>query len=145
MSILDLFGEEQPKPRKRDEHLLVIDDEEDVRESIRKLFAREGYQVTTAESGAAALEQAKSRSFDLVLTDLRMPGMSGVETLMGLKRLHPRMPVIVVTGYASHETTDRCLREGAYGYVMKPFELDHLLRLVDEAIVASRATPPGAS
>lgn len=145
MSILDLFGEEEPKPRRRDEHLLVVDDEQDVRESLMKLLTMEGYQVTTAESGAVALEQAKSRSFDLALTDLRMPGMSGVETLMGLKQLHPRMPVIVVTGYASREMTDRCMREGAYGYVMKPFELNHLLRLIEEAILASKAAPPSTS
>lgn len=145
MSILDLLGDEVPELQKRDEHLLVVDDEEDVREGIKWLLTMEGYQVTTASSGAAAIEQGKARCFDLALTDLRMPGMSGVETLIGLKQLHPRMPVIVVTGYASSETTAHCMREGAYGYVMKPFDVNHLLRLIGEAILASKAAPPGTS
>jgi two-component system response regulator PilR (NtrC family) len=139
MNILDLSGEDVPETQKRNEHILVVDDEADVREGLRQLLSMEGYEVTTAESGAVALERAKPRRFDLVLTDLRMPGMSGVETLMGLKQLHPSMPVVVVTGYASNETTARCTREGAFGYVLKPFDLNHLLRVIQEAIVAGKA------
>ena len=60
--------------------------------------------------------------------------MDGVQTLMGLKRIHPGMPVVVVTAYASDETAARCKREGAYGYVMKPFDLDELLRVIEEAV-----------
>lgn len=134
MSSLDFWEEEEPKTPKRDEHILVVDDEKDVREGLASLLVMEGYEVTTAENGAAAIERAKLRRFDLILTDLRMPGMSGVETLTGLKQLHPDVPVLVVTGYASDETAERCMREGAYGYVMKPFDLDQLLRLIPEAI-----------
>ncbi|HYH98186.1 response regulator [Hyalangium sp.] len=145
MSILDLFEEEDTTARRRGEHILVVDDERDVREGLGRLLSLEGYEVTTAENGLVALERAKSRRFDLVLTDLRMPLMGGVETLMGLKQLHPGMPVIVVTAYASDETATRCMGEGAYGYVMKPFELDHLLRVIREAVPTGKAALQEAS
>lgn len=131
---MDLFEDEEPMVKKRGEHILVVDDERDVREGLGKLLEMEGYDVTTAENGLVALERARTRRFDLVLTDLRMPGLDGVETLMGLKQLHPTMPVIIVTAYASGETADRCKREGAYGYVLKPFDLDELLRTIEEAV-----------
>lgn len=134
MSILDFFEEEDATVKRRGEHILVVDDERDVREGLGRLLFLEGYDVTMAENGLVALERAKSRRFDLVLTDLRMPLMGGVETLIGMKELHPDMPVIVVTGFSPDETTTRCIREGAYGYVMKPFELDHLLRVIREAV-----------
>jgi len=134
MNAMDLFEDEDSTVKKRGEHILVVDDEPDVREGLGKLLEMEGYDVTTAENGLVAIERAKVRRFDLVITDLRMPGLGGVETLKGLKQLHPGMPVIVVTAYASDETTARCKREGAYGYVMKPFDLDKLLRVIEEAV-----------
>jgi CheY-like chemotaxis protein len=143
MNITDLFGDEDTAVKKRGEHILVVDDEEDVREGLGRLLEMEGYDVTTAENGLVALERAKEQRFDLVLTDLRMPGLGGVETLIGLKQLHPEMPVIMVTAYASAETVDRCKHEGAYGYVMKPFDLKHLLRVIEEAVPTGK--PPLAS
>jgi DNA-binding NtrC family response regulator len=145
MSILEFFEEEDTTVRRRGEHILVVDDERDVREGLGRLLSLEGYDVTTAENGLVALERARCRRFDLVLTDLRMPLMGGVETLMGMKQLHPDMPVVVVTGFASDETATRCIREGAYGYVMKPFELDHLLRVIREAVPTGRVALQGAS
>jgi DNA-binding NtrC family response regulator len=139
MSVADFFGEEELGVKKRGEHILVVDDERDVREGLGRLLEMEGYDVTIAENGLVAIDRAKERCFDLVITDLRMPGLGGVETLKGLKQLHPRMPVIVVTAYASDETAARCIREGAYGYVMKPFELDHLLRVIEEAVPTGKA------
>lgn len=138
MNVTDLFEDEGPVIKKRGEHILVVDDEHDVREGLGKLLEMEGYDVTTAENGLVAVERAKLQRFDLVLTDLRMPGMDGVETLMELKRLHPGMPVIVVTAYASDETAARCEHEGAYGYVMKPFDLDELLQVIEEAVPTGR-------
>jgi DNA-binding NtrC family response regulator len=122
------------------EHVLVIDDEEDIRESLAEILSLEGYEVTTAESGATAIERAKLARFSLVITDLKMPGMDGIEVLVRLKQLHPGLPVIVATGYASDETASRCRREGAYDYIRKPFDLDDLLRLITQALQASRGT-----
>lgn len=140
MNILDLWDEEDAKAPKRDEHILVVDDEPDVREGLANLLSMEGYTVTTAENGAVALERAKSHEFDLVLTDLRMPGISGVETLVGLKKLHPDLKVIVLTGFASDATVGDCMLKGAYGCVLKPFNLDELLSQIEKAI--SEGRPP---
>jgi DNA-binding NtrC family response regulator len=135
MSDLDLFGEEEEVRRKKKSgRILVVDDEHDVRESIKRFLTYEGYEVTTAESGAVAVERASAEPFDVVLTDLRMPGMSGLETLIALKRQQPDLPVILVTGYASAETVSQCMREGAFDYVNKPFELPDMLRLIQAAI-----------
>jgi CheY-like chemotaxis protein len=138
MSDLELFDEEEESPRKKIGRILVVDDEEDVREGVKRFLMYEGYEVTTAESGAVALERAGAQAFDVVLTDLRMPGMSGLETLIALKRLRPELPVIVVTGYASAETVSACKREGAFDYVTKPFELPDMLRLIEAAIDAHK-------
>lgn len=136
---VDFFEDEEPVVKKRGEHLLVVDDERDVREGLGKLLELAGYDITTAENGLVAIERAKTRRFDLVLTDLRMPGLDGVGTLMGLKQLHPSMPVIIVTAYASNETAARCKSEGAYGYVLKPFDLVELLRVIEEAVPTGKA------
>jgi DNA-binding NtrC family response regulator len=138
MNVTDLFEDEEPVVKKRGEHILVVDDERDVREGLGKLLELEGYDVTTAENGQVAIERAKTQRFDLVLTDLRMPGLDGVQTLTGLKQIHPGMPVIIVTAYVSDETAARCEREGAYGYVMKPFDLDELLRIIEEAVPSGK-------
>jgi DNA-binding NtrC family response regulator len=125
-------------------HILVVDDEEDIREALGMILSMEGYDVSTASCGDAAVTQAEEVHFDLVITDLKMPGMDGVETLMTLRRRHPGLQVIVATGYASSETARRCLSEGAHDYITKPFDMDDLLRLVQQAIAAGRAHLGGA-
>lgn len=142
MNVLDFWEDEAPITRKRHEHILVVDDEFDVRQGLAKLLEFEGYQVSTAENGTVALERAKTAEFDLVLTDLRMPGLSGVETLIGLKKLHPGLQVIVVTGFASDATAANCLREGAFDIVTKPFDLNQLLSLIEKAIEAQKQPAP---
>ncbi|WP_224240535.1 response regulator [Hyalangium gracile] len=144
MNTMDFWDDEAPVPLKHHERILLVDDEFDVREGLAKLLRMEGYVVTTAENGMVALERAKTQEFDLALTDLRMPGLSGVEVLIGLKKLHPKLPVIVVTGFASDATRANCLREGAYGFVAKPFDLDQLLSFIEKAIEVEKPThPPG--
>lgn len=142
MNVLDFWEDEAPITRKRHEHILVVDDEFDVRQGLAKLLEFEGYQVSTAENGTVALERAKTAEFDLVLTDLRMPGLSGVETLIGLKKLHPGLQVIVVTGFASDATAANCLREGAFDIVTKPFDLNQLLALIEKAVEAQKQPAP---
>ncbi|WP_437291669.1 response regulator [Sorangium sp. So ce406] len=112
----------------------MIDDEPAIRDTLDTFLSFEGYEVATAESGEAAVEHAKGEQFDLVITDLRMPGMGGDETLTALKRLHPNLPVIVVTAYASDEAAARCSKEGAFWIVRKPVDLDDLLCLVKSAV-----------
>ncbi|WP_437315000.1 response regulator [Sorangium sp. So ce385] len=119
--------------------VLVIDDEEDIRDTLDVFLSSEGYVVATAESGEAAVQQAQREPFDLAITDLRMPGMGGDETVAALKRLNPYLPIIVVTGYASDESVGRCSKAGAFRIVSKPVELDALLLLVQAALGRARA------
>ena len=97
--------------------LLVIDDEEDIREMLEFVLSREGFVVVTVDGGLAAVELVQKRRFDVAITDMKMPGMDGLETLAALKKLDPAIEVIVVTGYASEQTAAECVRRGAYGYL----------------------------
>ncbi|WP_224368505.1 response regulator [Hyalangium versicolor] len=142
MNVVNFWDEETTMTRKHGERILVVDDEFDVREGLAKLLAMEGYDVATAENGTRALERARAAEFDLVLTDLRMPGMSGVETLVELKKLQPDVMVIVVTGFASDATAANCVREGAYDVVHKPFDLNQLLSLIEKALDTGKGARP---
>jgi DNA-binding NtrC family response regulator len=121
--------------------LLVIDDEEDIREMLSFVLSRDGFAVTLADSGQAAIDLVQGgRSFDVAITDMKMPGMDGMETLAALKKVDPTIEVIVVTGYASEQTAAECIKLGAYGYLRKPFELDDLRALIDRALARRAGT-----
>ena len=115
--------------------VLVIDDEPELLASIRKILNRAGISVKTAsnaEEGLLALSGVEPPS--LVLTDLRMPGLGGLDVLRAVRQKHPDIPVIVVTAYASLETAIAAIREGAYDYLPKPFGPDQLLVVVERAL-----------
>ncbi len=111
--------------------VLVIDDEEVVRSLLAESLAADGFEVETAESGRAALEALRRRRFDLAITDLKMPGMDGIQTLRALKEADREIQVVVMTGYASLDTAVGALKGGACDYIEKPFrplELGGVLR-----------------
>lgn len=103
-----------------DAYILLVDDEDAIRYSISKTLQRVGYQVHTAASGDEALEMMDRQDYDIVLTDIRMPGLSGVELLAKIKERAPDVVVILLTGYASLETAIESLRLGAHDYLVKP-------------------------
>lgn len=103
-----------------DAYVLVVDDEGAIRYSISKTLQRVGYQVHTAASGEEALEMMRRQEYDVVLTDIRMPGLSGVDLLARIKEEAPDAVVILLTGYASLETAIESLRLGAHDYLVKP-------------------------
>ncbi|MCB9899511.1 MAG: sigma-54-dependent Fis family transcriptional regulator [Planctomycetes bacterium] len=113
--------------------ILVIDDELIVRESLGAWLADDGYRVETAESGAAALRLASSTRYDVAFIDIQMPKMDGLELQKRLLAANPSMTTIVMTAYASVDTAVRALKEGAYDYIVKPFDPDELLHLVERA------------
>lgn len=114
--------------------LLIVDDDIVVRDSLGKWFESEDFDVTISPGAAPALEILSHDRFDLALVDIRMPGVDGIELQAKLKDVDPRMPVVIMTGYASVETAVRALKNGAYDYITKPFDPDELVHLVSNAI-----------
>jgi two-component system response regulator PilR (NtrC family) len=117
-------------------HVLVVDDEEDIRDVLDFELSRRGFAVTTAESGEQAIAFALARRFQVAITDLKMPGLDGLETLRALKEIDPALPVVVATGFASQETNVECAERGAFGCLWKPFELHELVTMVRAALAA---------
>ncbi|MBX2990200.1 MAG: sigma-54-dependent Fis family transcriptional regulator [Bacteroidetes bacterium] len=109
------------------ESILIVDDEEIIRESLSFVLKKEGYSVQEAENGKVALEYIKERAFDLVITDIEMPEMKGIELMENISRLSPETMVVVITAYGSIESAIAALRRGAIDYVLKPVEFDELL------------------
>ena len=117
--------------------VLVVDDEPGIREMLSFELTQEGFEVETAESGMAAVAALRRRKFDLALTDLKMPGMDGTDTVEALRAVDPDIEVIVGTGYASVETAVACMKRGAYDYINKPYDLVELKMLLERALQKS--------
>ncbi len=115
-------------------HILVVDDEGAIRYSISKTLQRVGYQVSAAASGEEALDMMNEQTFDVVLTDIRMPGLSGVELLSRIKDRAPDAIVILMTGYASLSTAVEALRLGAHDYLIKPSSSQDLRQSVQRGL-----------
>jgi DNA-binding NtrC family response regulator len=116
------------------ERILVVEDEEGMREFLNILLAKEGYDVTTCECGADAIEKFKEQNFHLVVTDIKMPGIDGIEVLTRIKEVEPTVPVIIMTGYASMETAIEAVNKGAYSYLRKQTSNDEIKQIVKKAI-----------
>jgi DNA-binding NtrC family response regulator len=119
--------------------LLVVDDDPGSSGLLREVFVQEGYDVSVAQSGAEALKQAAERPFDVVLSDVQMPDIDGIEVLRRLRGVAPDSTVILVTAYSTIEMAIRALNEGAFDYVRKPFKLDEVRRVVERAMERRRA------
>lgn len=113
--------------------VLIVDDEQDFLETIVKRLKRRKIQATGVGSGKQALEILQHQHFDVVILDVRMPGMDGLETLKELKRTMPLMEVIMLTGHASVESGMQGMQLGAFDYVMKPADIDDLIEKVRQA------------
>jgi excisionase family DNA binding protein len=126
--------------------VLVVDDERPVREMLAKTLSRGKYAVEMAESGTEALEHIREGEIDLVITDLRMPGMDGLALMRAARRYDPNLPVIVVTGYSSEASAIEAINIGVSGYLTKPFRVDRILRSVARALgQPTRASQPRAA
>lgn len=120
--------------RRTPSRILVVDDEENVRITTAAILEQEGYEVDTASDGHEALSKVKTGSFDLVLTDLRMEGLDGNALLQELCTKHPNVVTVVLTGYASIESSIDALRCGVYDYLIKPCVVDDLKLTVQRAL-----------
>ena len=113
--------------------ILVCDDEEGIRESF-KLILGDLYDLRFSHNGIEAIEMLKSFSPDLMLLDIKMPKLHGMEILKQIKKAKPSLPVVIVTGYQSVEMAQEALKNGASDYIPKPFESKHILKVVGQTI-----------
>jgi nitrogen regulation protein NR(I) len=119
-------------------HILIVDDDPQLRQSFEKLLYAEGHRVRTAATGENALEMVRSEVPDLVIMDVRLPGMSGLETFRALHETEPKLPVIIMTAYGTTETAIEATKLGAFEYVLKPFDIPDILALIAQALDAGR-------
>ncbi len=116
----------------------IIDDEPIIYEVLQDILTSEGYEVEISANGQEALDKHSSLHVDLILLDLLMPGMDGIEVLKRLKKIDPQVVVIIITAYASIESAIAAMKTGAYDYIQKPFKHDELLLVVERAIAHRR-------
>ena len=114
--------------------ILLIDDEAIALSNLTHVLQREGYQVDAYKNGAAGLAALKVTDFDLVLTDLKMPGIDGLEVLREVRAKHADVPVIMITGHATLESAVEAMKAGAYHYLAKPFRLAEAREMVRGAL-----------
>jgi DNA-binding NtrC family response regulator len=116
------------------ERILVVDDEQSMAQFLGIVLRKEGYQVTTVNNGRDALEKVKAETPDVVITDIKMPGMDGIQVLQGIKKLDPAIPVVIMTAYASQQSAIDAVNLGAYQYLIKNAKNDEIKLIVRNAI-----------
>jgi len=114
--------------------VLVVDDERSMQEFLEIFLRSEGYEVETAGDIQSALIQLENDDFDVVITDIQMPGGSGIELLHATHEFSPETVVIMITAYASTETAIAAMKEGAYDYITKPFKVDEIRLTIEKAL-----------
>ncbi|MBP2671223.1 MAG: atoC, partial [candidate division NC10 bacterium] len=116
------------------ERILVVDDEEQMRDLLAKVLERKGYEVSVCGDGAEALALLEREPADLVITDVRMPGLNGMEALRAVKELNPEIVVLIMTAFGSIDQAVQAVKEGAYDYINKPFKIDEILLTIQKAL-----------
>lgn len=114
--------------------ILVVDDDQSMREFLEILLTKEGYQVDLASSGEEGIEILSDKSFDLVISDIRMRNLNGIDVLRKAKQINPETMVIMISAFATAETAVEAMREGAYDYVPKPFKVNEFKRIVCDTL-----------
>ncbi|MFH1020020.1 MAG: response regulator [Pseudomonadota bacterium] len=114
--------------------LLVVDDEPIVGKRLHQVFTKIGFDIETYTDSASALAAIAERDFDIVVTDLKMEGIDGIEVLKRVRRRSPGTQVIIITGYASPDTAELAQQEGVFAFLAKPFRLDELKQVIFRAI-----------
>ncbi|KRT68611.1 MAG: Fis family transcriptional regulator, partial [Candidatus Rokubacteria bacterium CSP1-6] len=123
-----------------DGRILIADDEDSLRWVLEKGLKQAGYRVVAVKDGEAALQEAGSEPFDLILLDIRMPGMDGLTLLGKIREARPDAQVVIMTAHGTMETAIQAMQRGAYDYLAKPFDMDELLLLAERALLVKRLT-----
>lgn len=116
------------------ERLLIVEDEDTLCHSLKRVFSREGYEVDIADSAEYAFELLGEKTYDLIITDIILPGISGIELLSKYKKRNPGQKVVIMTAYASIETAVEALKAGACDFIIKPLMHDEMKRVVKKAL-----------
>lgn len=114
--------------------ILVVDDEQGILDLFKRVLSKEGYKVITSLSGLGALEKAKKEKPNLVILDIRMPGIDGIETLKRIKKIDSKLVVIMLTAYGTLDSAREALKLGAYDYITKPFKLGYIEEVIKESL-----------
>ncbi len=114
--------------------ILIVEDDEQMRALLQDMIEEEGYQTDSVNNGSEAFRKLVRESFDLVITDIRMPGLTGLDILPGIKKLQPDVPIIVITAFGSEEIRLRALARGANSYLEKPIHFHKLKTLIHEVV-----------
>jgi DNA-binding response OmpR family regulator len=114
--------------------ILVIEDDREMRSLLKDYIEDAGYEVDSVEDGSEAFRKLARETFDLMITDIRMPGLSGLDILPGLKKLLPQAPIIVITAFGNEEVHHKVLERGANAYLEKPIHLEELRILIQKMI-----------
>src|SRR5690349_11248372 len=118
--------------------ILLVEDDEGIAAAMQKELRAEGYQTEVVRRGDDGIARAQAGDWDLVLTDLKLPGLSGLELIERLHREKPKLPIIMLTAFGTTETAIEATKLGAYDYLLKPFDMAELLDLVAKAVAGSR-------
>lgn len=116
------------------EKLLIVEDEDTLCESLERVFLKEGYEVDIAGSAESAFDLLEVNSYDLIITDIILPGISGIELIEKYKKRNPEQKVIIMTAYASLETAVEAIKAGACDFIIKPLMHDEMKRVVRKAL-----------
>ncbi len=119
---------------KKSASVLIVEDDEKMRDLLRKIIAREGYQVEEAANGNAALTLIEKNVYDIVLSDVKMPGLDGIELLKKIKKISARTYVVIMTAFGTIDSAVESMKHGAYDYISKPFKLDEIQILIQKII-----------
>ncbi|MFC1478053.1 sigma-54-dependent transcriptional regulator [Candidatus Margulisiibacteriota bacterium] len=122
------------------ERILIVDDEESILHSFRRILKNKDYEIVTAKNGEKAINYASNTDINLIIMDINMPEMNGLEAFRKIKQVKPKIPIIMMTGYGSTEITIETMKMGAYDYITKPFNIDEIQVLIDKALTQSKLT-----
>jgi DNA-binding response OmpR family regulator len=119
-------------------HILIIEDDAEMRALLKEVLEEEGFETECASNGSDALREIVKKPFDLIVTDIEMPGLTGLDILPEMKKLRPEASIIVMTSFASEEVHRRSLEKGASGYLEKPIHIKKLKALIHEMLSEKR-------
>jgi DNA-binding NtrC family response regulator len=114
--------------------ILIIEDDQEMRSLLKEFLNEEGYETDSVDNGSEAYRRLVKEVFDLIITDIRMPGLTGLDILPGVRKLQPEAPIIVMTAFGSEEVYNKVFERGATAYLEKPIHLDHLRNLIEEMV-----------